>query len=563
MGLSVTVRRLVAACRRSSGATPFQDLSLGALLLFCALLFPFILSYHRDPIPSFYQEWLAIFLALAAAILVAAKYRDECFELPFAAWIPLALAPSVMIHLVAGNELIVHGPPLHLMYIASAVLLMTIGRKLGSAPEAVPLADVMAAALVTGTLLSCVASWHWRFQTGVFDALPWASDMGWIGQRNQNALHLWLGVLGISHFVLNRKVSWFYFLACLGILTEAAAYTESRSVYLYAACGLALGVWAAVKSSSLDARKRLLLIGCLPAILLGAIQVTQLLPDRDSGKDSSVNSGAIHRYAPAAVGQDARLGLWLTAAQVTLARPWLGAGPGSYIRESWLLSDKLPSTVPTTIPSTHAHNLFLQVSAELGAPTTLALAGLIAAWLVLALRQADWQRNWLHVAIPVAIFAHNQVEYSLWYLYFLVPTALAMGAATTRHAARRLPLLATRLMLLVALCGFGIAVRLGDDYKTVEAAIAHARSGHGDVSRLLAAAKHPVFGAWASTEIAGRFWPTGIASQTQDEHASQAQFVAPLKKAALLRYADSLARSGKPAAAATELRIARRVFGDE
>ncbi|MDZ4253732.1 MAG: Wzy polymerase domain-containing protein [Sulfuritalea sp.] len=558
MGLSISAR-LAATRRKLSGASLVGDGRLAALLLFCALFLPFILRHHRYPMPAFYQEWLAIFFALAASILVAAKFRSERFELPLAALIPLALLPSVLTHLAVGDKLIAHGPLLYLISIGSAALLMTIGRKLGSIREAVSLADVMAAAFVTGALASCVASWHWRYQTGVFGSVSWGLEGGWIAQRNQNALHLWLGVLGISHLVLSRKVSWFHFVFGLGILVEAAMQTQSRSVYLYAACGLMLGIWAAAKSAAPDARRSLLLIGISPVMFLVAIQGMRLIPDRQSGGDSRLSTGAIQRYAPATVAQDPRLGLWLAAAQITQARPWIGTGPGSYVRESWVLADRLPSTAPTTVPATHAHNLFLQIGAELGAPTALALAGLMGAWLMFALRQTDWQRKWLHVAMPLAILTHNQVEFSLWYLYFLVPTALAMGAATNRSVGKGVPAAA---VMIVAVLGLGLAARLDHDYQVLEQAVAQSRSGRANAGQLMAAADHPIFGAWASTEIARQPASAGIVPQQQDWHARRALFAIPLAKAAVVRHAEILERSGKSAEAATERRVARRVFGN-
>lgn len=562
MDLSFHVWRPRTSWRALAASLPCRDLNLATLLIFCALLFPFVLSYHPYPIPSFYQEWLAIFLSLAAAILVTAKYRSERFELPFATWIPLALLPSVLIHLVAGNELIVHGPPLHLISMGSAALLMILGRKLCAERDAIPLADIMAGAFVTGALAASVASWHWRFQTGLLDPLPWAPANGWLGQRNQHALHIWLGILGISHFVLNRKLSWFHYLVCLEILAETAIYTESRSVYLYAAASLALGVWAAAKSSLPDTRKRLLLIAICPVIFLAAIHGTRLLRDHDWGLDTVANSqsntGAIDRYAPATLARDDRLGIWLAAARLIQANPWIGSGPGSFIRESWLLSDSLPSTVPMALPASHAHNVFLQISAELGAPTALGFAGLIAAWLVFALRQRNWREKWLHVAIPLAILTHNQVEFSLWYLYFLVPAALSMGAASRMQPERSIPALT---VLVVAMFGFGLAAQFSQSYLILETLFRQSTSRQEEATAPLAAAKHPVFGAWASARIAGRSWH-GISKQAQYQHAARALYVAPLDKATVDTYIESLDSAGKPAAAAREQRVSQRAFAN-
>jgi len=560
--LAFLVRRPGTPWRALAANLPFRDLNLSALLIFCALLLPFVLSYHPYPIPSFYQEWLAIFLSLAAAILVTTKYRSERFELPFVAWIPMALLPSVLIHQVAGNDLIVHGPPLHLISIGSAVLLMIVGRKLCSEREAVSLADVMAAAFVAGALAASVASWHWRFRTGLLDPLPWAPTYGWLGQRNQHALHIWLGVLGISHFVLNRKLSWFPYLVCLEILVETAIYTESRSLYLYAAGSLALGVWAAAKSSLPETRKRLLLIGICPVIFLAAIHGTRLLRDHDwwhdTGAHSQSNTSAIDRYAPATVARDDRLGIWLTAARLIQANPWIGSGPGSFMRESWVLSDSLPSAVPMALPASHAHNMFFQIGAELGVPTALGFAGLIGVWLVFALRQRNWQGTWLHVAIPLAILAHNQVEFSLWYLYFLIPAALSMGAASRMKAGKEI---SASALLVAAILGFGLAAQFGQNYQALESLLRQSTSGEGEPIALLAATKHPVFGAWASARIADRSWQ-GISKQARYQHAARALYVAPLDKATLYTHIKSLESAGKHAAAARDQRVTRRAFGN-
>lgn len=557
MGLSPHAR--LAVMWRALAAAPLLTPRLTAAVLFCALLLPFLLGYHRFPIPSFYQEWLAMLFALAGSVLVAVTHRGERFELPFAASIPLVLLPSVMVHLVAGNDLIAHGPLLYLIYIGSAVLLMIVGHKLGAASQAVSLADLMAAAFVTGALLISVANWHWRFKTGVVDLLPWERQGGWLGQSNHNGLYLWLGVLGLSHFALNRKVSWLHFSLGLGILVDAAAQTQSRSVYLYAACGLGLAIWAAVKSRTRDARRRLVLIGLLPVIFLVAVQGTLLLVTRTPSAEVQANPGPIHRYAPATVARDPRFGVWLTASRLALAHPWLGAGPASYVRESWVLADQLPVEAPITVPTTHTHNLFLQIAAELGTPSALALAALIGTWLLLALRQSDWHQTWLHVALPIALLTHNQLEFSLWYLYFLVPTALSMGGATRLTVGKSVP---ASIVLVAAVLGLGLAVRLDRDYQELEQAIRQSKSGQQDDQLLLASAAHPVFGLWASKEIARRAESVGLAPQQQDWHERRALYALPLAKILVLKHADKLEKSGKPDAAAAERRITRRVFGN-
>lgn len=509
---------------------------------FFAILLPFVVTWRNYPILSFYREWVAIFLALAAAVLVFAKARRESYTWPFAAWIPLALLPSVLYHWLAGNPLIIHGPPLYLASIASAILLMILGRWLATSRPGFSLMDVIATALLVAALASSVASWHWRFDAGLFEFPSWGVARGFIGQYNQNGLHLWLGIVGLGHFYLRRRMRWPFFLLALAILVEAAILSGSRSVYLYAGGGLVLAVWAAFRTARHSMRRRLLLLGVLPVLFIGVTLGVRGLSQQDVG--------AVERYAPEVVARDGRIGHWLSAWYIVEAQPWLGAGPGSFIRESWVVSDRVPAGVHAPLPASHAHNMFINLGAELGAPTALIVAALLATWFFSVLRQSAWQRQWLSVALPLAVLTHNQVEFTLWYLYYLIPTALTMGAAVSRLPGVRLPACTGAVLLATSLLGLGVSAKLGRDYRH----LAELRNDpYGTrIERLLDAAQHPVFGAWASAEIARKSWSGAIAPELQDFHASRALYVSPYYGAVLLRHVDALKRAGRYTAADKE-----------
>ena len=84
----------------------------------------------------------------------------------------------------------------------------------------------------------------------------------------------------------------------------------------------------------------------------------------------------------------------------------------------------------------HTHNLPLQLAVELGLPLASVVLGLLAwgLWRGLAVARAAsgsagvMQRAaWMMVLLMVL---HSQLEYPLWYAYFLLPTAFAWGLSS-------------------------------------------------------------------------------------------------------------------------------------
>ena len=123
--------------------------------------------------------------------------------------------------------------------------------------------------------------------------------------------------------------------------------------------------------------------------------------------------------------------IWSNALALIAQQPWTGVGFGEF-NLAWSLTP-FPSR-PTAFFD-HTHNLPLQLVVELGIP----LAGLVLTLMLVALGLA-WQRSrraigelsvaamsaWMMVLM---IGVHSQVEYPLWYAYFLLPAAFAWGFA--------------------------------------------------------------------------------------------------------------------------------------
>jgi O-antigen ligase len=116
--------------------------------------------------------------------------------------------------------------------------------------------------------------------------------------------------------------------------------------------------------------------------------------------------------------------IWRDTLALIAAQPWLGVGAGEY-NLAWSLT---PSPQRSGEFFDHSHNLVLQLLAEYG----VLLGGAVIALLVVALWQA-WKRSAANIELRTAFMmvllmgVHSQLEYPLWYAYFLLPTAWAWG----------------------------------------------------------------------------------------------------------------------------------------
>jgi O-antigen ligase len=136
-----------------------------------------------------------------------------------------------------------------------------------------------------------------------------------------------------------------------------------------------------------------------------------------------------------------RFGIWKNTLSLIAMNPWLGVGFGEF-NFAWTLT---PFPGRPVAFFDHTHNLELQLAVELGLPlTALVLALLVRAlWAAAhAARAADaeWAPAGRAALLMVLMIAlHSQLEYPLWYAYFLLPAAFAFGlclgsAPSERHA---------------------------------------------------------------------------------------------------------------------------------
>jgi O-antigen ligase len=147
---------------------------------------------------------------------------------------------------------------------------------------------------------------------------------------------------------------------------------------------------------------------------------------------SLLNTGALGASTRLGESQDyssGRWSIWRDTLVLIAQNPWFGVGFGEF-NFAWTLT---PSADRNPQFFDHTHNLPLQLAVELGIPLALLVLGLLSwgLWQAFARsRRIDGSEGVARRAALVMVLLmalHSQLEYPLWYAYFLLPTAFAWG----------------------------------------------------------------------------------------------------------------------------------------
>ncbi len=147
---------------------------------------------------------------------------------------------------------------------------------------------------------------------------------------------------------------------------------------------------------------------------------------------SALDAGAVGAATRLGESQDyssGRWSIWRDTLTLIAQHPWFGVGFGEF-NFAWTLTP-FPDRNPQFFD--HTHNLPLHLAVELGIPLALLVLGLLVWGLWQAFDRSRRVEGSDGVArraafVMVLLMAlHSQLEYPLWYAYFLLPTAFAWG----------------------------------------------------------------------------------------------------------------------------------------
>ena len=279
--------------------------------------------------------------------------------------------------------------------------------------------------------------------------------------------------------------------ALFALLVFGVALSASRTGLVGVAV---LTLWGAL-DRRLERRTRLLLLlspALYAASWLGLSAWAHLGQQVFGGEARLSSEGALNTT---------RFAIWSNTMELIKQHPWTGVGFGEF-NFAWTLTPFPDRPVEFF---DHAHNLPLHLAAELGIPLAAAVIALLAhaLWRTFATSRAaaGLEATTLRAAFMMVLMMalHSQLEYPLWYAYFLLPTALAFGlclgrppgsapSATTTTPSRTRPLLVAGMLVIAG--GFATVL----DYMRVvaifeppeDAAPLAERIAHGQHSWLFA-----------------------------------------------------------------------------
>lgn len=539
-------------------------MKIGLGLLALMVSGPFLFPFHSLPIASFWNEWWAGALGLAAAATGLCAVRGRALTLPSVLLLPVVLLLALLLQFGLQRLAFPQIGLLYAAYLLWAGMLMILGRHLAATVGLVRLADVLAVAVALAALLGAgIALAQWL---GVSAGREWifpklgGSIYGNLGQTNHHAHYSWLGIASVFYLrgrgLLSRPLLW----TVIVLVAFGSVLSGSRSVFVYPLVLAAVFGWSRLRqadgaAAGLLADAVLLLPVVIGLSMLGAWatpHLAELAPRLGlelAGGPASITAGS--RLYEIASGPSTRLEIARSAWSAFLEQPWLGQGAGNYAWASFVAASAHVGAEHYAVTE-HAHNLILQMLAEFGAPVTGFVLVVLGIWLKGFFRK-PWglEQSWCAAVLAIGA-VHALLEYPLWYVYFLGPTALLLGAADSRPimalSARRVAV----YLCLFAVAGFFILTGLRKDYATLEVAVYAPLAAHPEreqawritMDRLLKLHQESLLSPWALLGFATLAEPSRQQAQHRATLCAKGIRFSPARWL-LLRCAMQLAIAGR------------------
>lgn len=424
------------------GSTPIiARLSLVSVGLITII--PFVQPAHDLPFTSFYSEWITFVLAAFACLSFSTRGFWENTSipkviLPLVGFIILiAVQHPIVQHVYASQALV---PALSL---SCAVLIATLASWLR---QRLGIEYVLRAfawfVLCGGILHALLGLAQYLDLPGYLAALLNANLSGGalrgnVGQSNHYASQLTLASIALIYLFALDRLSASLAFPLMVLLVFVLTLTASRSVALYLGGVLLLSALGYHRT-----RQRVnLLFFTMTVLLLSEFVLAQFLLPPFSGwlHEVLVNLGfstdkleLLTALAKTDVtgGIELRVSEWHKAWLMFLQSPLWGVGVGNYGWYSFLYQAR-PEFVTVAKPELfqHSHNLFTQVAAETGIVGLVLLLALLWIWVKQYLKHWYFDTSWLVGACLLVLFIHSNLEYPLWYIYFLCIAAFLLGAS--------------------------------------------------------------------------------------------------------------------------------------
>jgi len=436
---------------------------MSLILIGLMLILPAINMYHRLPITSFYTEWIAAALGLAALAPMLRSHSSADLGIPRVSLVFLGLATILSMQWAIGMLHSAQYALLVLSYLGWAFLLTLLGfhlrRQLGWDKLVNTLAFFMMSA---GIINGCMMVLQIITRTGgAISFLPDMTGYGPFGQANHFADFIALATVSLIYLYAKGRFTVAFFSLILAWFLLMLAVSGSRSSWLYlgaiALLALAMQAHAVKQHLNSTATRRLfrMSLATIPAFALVHVLAYYVAPDGLFSLTTDRIVNGINIDTPSA-----RIQIWYDSWRLFLQSPWLGIGAGNMNSESFLLLDKTTALSANRIFE-HAHNLFLHLLAEMGITAFL----LVLTGLLMWLRGFQWRKlnpeTWWLISMLTILGIHSMLEYPLWYAYFLGIATILLGAGDEKVITINISALSAKTIAKLTRGGLAMVLVLG------------------------------------------------------------------------------------------------------
>ena len=440
------------------------------LALACAgamWIVPFLHPLHFYPIPTFHGELAAAMLGLAALSLWLPGRGSASATLPATAFLPLFLAAVIGLQIALGRLANPVDGIVGALFLGWAAALTWLAAELRDRYGLERVVMVFAWCALAGALASTAIGLFQQYAPEAIGRIAMRrmtpAIYANLGQPNHLAHQLALGLASLVYLSATRRLSVAGGVVLAMPMLFVAALTQSRSPWLYFA---AFAILAGFHRRSLDptAGRRLLIGSLLLVPGIGAAQLAAQLPFL---QPASYTMLPIDRLFEVASGWSPRVAVWKEAWAMFASSPLLGVGFGQFAWRHFLQVSAAAGSVAPGLYD-HAHNLFLQLLAELGVFAGAAALLAVGAWIAGVLREAASPERWWVLAVAAVAGIHSMLEYPFWYAYFLGAVALLAGLAD-RHRLKFSRAVSPHFALApIVVVGWSVAFWLYFDYSRIE-----------------------------------------------------------------------------------------------
>jgi len=546
-------------------------LRASVLLIGLAWTLPFLQPWHRFPLTSFYSEWLAFALGLAAALPLLRREPWRDATVPMIALAPLGLAVVIAVQAALGRVPYPEQALTAGLYLLWAALMVLLGHALRRGLTLDSIATTLAWFLLAGGLLNALIGLvqHYHVSTP-FDfmvarkLIPMIS--GNLGQFNHYAAYVTLALASVAYLYCRGNLQGTLATVCAALFLVVLALAGSRSAWLYLGALIVLAVLLHRLRRD-DGSRRIVVFACwlLPGFISAQWLVTLPFMVPDEGP-LMMTSG--ERLFHVASGFGRRLQLWGEAWQMFLGAPVFGAGYGQFAWHHFLHEASSGESAGPWVYS-HAHNIMLQLMAETGIAGALIIIGAALAWLA-GLRRVTFDPAWWWLLSLLGVIGiHSLLEYPLWYAYFLGMAALLLGLGSERVFMLRQARVGHAVVGLSIIVGWLSLIGVLSPYREFERLVFSSEqrsppvAAEQDFVQALASSyREPLLVPYVELAIAYGITPSKEKLTEKLELTTRAMHFAPVD-VVVYRQVLLLALAGRAEAAREQLERALRVYPKE